>query len=98
MSLKGIRCFIHSMSSRQRLLHSETISSVDNFLGVQAFVDVELMPEYTNIRCAVRHVIQTQGVMALWAGFLPRLIRLSGATIILQVVRNKMIEFLEPDS
>ena len=43
----------------------------------------------------MRHLIQTQGVSALWAGLLPRGIRVVGACMILQTVRTKLIELAE---
>ena len=64
-------------------------------LMVQAFVNVESHPEYTSIASTARHLIQTQGIASLWTGIAPRLVRLCGATIILQVVRTQMIALIE---
>lgn len=52
-------------------------------------------PEYANWRTTMRHLIQTQGVSALWSGLLPRGIRVVGACMILQTVRTKLIELAE---
>ena len=56
-----------------------------NSLRMQAFVDVEKQPEYRSITSTAQHLIRSQGVASLWTGIAPRLVRLCGATIILQV-------------
>ncbi len=43
----------------------------------------------------MRHLIQTQGVSALWSGLLPRGIRVVGACMILQTVRTQLIALAE---
>lgn len=62
---------------------------------LQAFLDTQKQPEYMTIRSTAQHLINSQGISALWAGIVPRLIRLCGATVILQAVRTSMIEYLE---
>ncbi|KAK9843463.1 hypothetical protein WJX81_004159 [Elliptochloris bilobata] len=52
-------------------------------------------PEYNNWRTTVRHITQTQGTSGLWAGLLPRGIRVVGACMILQTVRTRLIELAE---
>ena len=52
-------------------------------------------PEYTNWRTTVRHIAQTQGWTGLWAGLLPRGIRVVGACMILQTVRTRLIALAE---
>ena len=51
--------------------------------------------EYASWRTTVRHIVQTQGVAGLWAGLLPRGIRVVGACFILQTVRKQLIELAE---
>ncbi len=52
-------------------------------------------PEYANWRTTVRHIVQTQGVAGLFAGLLPRGVRVVGACFILQTVRKQLIELAE---
>ena len=68
---------------------------MDSMGFLQAFLDTNKQPEYKTVRSTTRHLIESQGITALWAGLLPRLIRLCGATVILQAVRTSMIEYLE---
>jgi hypothetical protein len=43
----------------------------------------------------VRHIVQTQGAAGLFAGLLPRGVRVVGACFILQTVRKQLIELAE---
>ena len=58
-------------------------------------MDPGLHPEYRSPISTARHLISTQGVASLWTGIAPRLVRLCGATIILQVVRTTVIDLVE---
>ena len=52
-------------------------------------------PEYANWRTTARHIVQTQGAAGLFAGLLPRGVRVVGACFILQTVRKQLIELAE---
>ena len=43
----------------------------------------------------MRHIVQQQGATGLWAGLLPRGIRVVGACMILQTVRTRLIALAE---
>lgn len=83
--------------ARLACLHASAHSARCEALQVMSgqWGNAQANPEYTNWRTTVRHIVQTQGWTGLWAGLLPRGIRVVGACMILQTVRTQLIALAE---
>eukprot|EP01026_Neomeris_dumetosa_P029931 TRINITY_DN24087_c0_g2_i3.p1 TRINITY_DN24087_c0_g2~~TRINITY_DN24087_c0_g2_i3.p1 ORF type:complete len:287 (-),score=21.82 TRINITY_DN24087_c0_g2_i3:245-1105(-) len=62
---------------------------------MQAHLDTVKHPEYKTAWSSIQHVAKTHGVAYLWKGILPRGFRLVCASMIINVTRSFMIEWLE---
>jgi hypothetical protein len=62
---------------------------------MQAFTDVAAYPQYATMTSAARHIVQTEGAGTLFAGLVPRALRIVCAVFILTGTRNALIDKLE---
>lgn len=64
-------------------------------LSGQAFPDAAIHPEYRSTLSTVRHIVTSEGIGTLWAGLLPRSIRIVCAVFILNGTRNTLVDMME---
>jgi hypothetical protein len=62
---------------------------------MQANIDPEVTPQYRNQLSTLRQLLSEGGVGSLYAGFLPRAVRLVGATFILNIAKSEISEAWE---
>jgi hypothetical protein len=62
---------------------------------MQAFTDVAVYPQYVSMTSTARHIVATEGVATLFAGLLPRSLRIVCAVFILTGTRSTLVEKLE---
>ena len=61
----------------------------------QAFPDVHSHPEYRSMLSTTRHIVQTEGVGTLFAGLVPRSLRIVAAVFILNGTRSTLVDLLQ---
>jgi len=62
---------------------------------MQAFYDVSEYPQYRTATSTLQHIIKTEGPSKLFAGLIPRGLRITCAVFILTGTRNTALEVLE---
>lgn len=63
--------------------------------SVQAFPDSAANPEYRSFSSTVRHIVQTEGPGTLFAGLIPRSMRIICAVFILNGTRSTLVDAIE---
>ena len=61
----------------------------------QAFLDKGAHPQYRSFASTTRYIVDTEGAPTLFAGLVPRALRLMCAVIILNGVRNALVQLVD---
>lgn len=62
---------------------------------MQSNMGPDAPPQYARVMSTARAMYSTVGIKGLWAGSLPRMVRIVGATFILNYTRTKMTDWVE---
>ncbi len=62
---------------------------------MQSHVGLDAPPQYATTWSTARSMYASGGLGLLWAGSVPRMVRIVGATFILNYTRTKMTEWVE---
>ena len=62
---------------------------------MQASLEPGLRPEYATALSTLRYILDKEGVAGVFSGMVARSTRIIGATFLLNIVRNKLIDLAE---